>query len=98
MTDLQALLTVIQSSAETLHDSQSPAAVEAYRVLPQFLNKAHVRIEGLLNFIKREVLNGPGKASFRKWTPNLQKKLTESKDSIVEAHQLLHSAVTSANL
>jgi hypothetical protein len=98
VTDLQALLTVIQTSVEALPASQSLAAVEAYGVLPQFLNKTQQRIEVLLSFIKRDVLDDSSRTSYRKWTPGLQHKLTELKDSILEAHLLLHSAVTSANL
>lgn len=98
VTDLQALLTVIQNSVESLNTHEFPAALAAYQSLPQFVNKTQGCIEKLLKFIERDVLNESGKPSFRRWTPKTQQKLTEFKDSILESHFMLNSAVASANL
>jgi hypothetical protein len=62
------------------------------------VEKTQGRLEALLDFIQHEVLKEPGKASFRKWTPATRQKLVEFKDSILESHAMLHSAVASANL
>ena len=92
------MLIIIRDSVQTLQTSELPPVVKAYKTLPQFIDNTEVHINKLLNFIKTDVLKGPGKVSFRAWNKQTEAKLAEFKLTVDDAHQKLHTAISSANL
>ena len=74
------------------------SAVEAYKRLPQLVDKTQTHINHLLEFIQNKVLKESGKISFRAWNKQTEARLSGFKMAIAESHQQLHMAIASANL
>ena len=92
------MLVITRDSIEALQSSPLPAAVEAYKSLPQFVDKTQAHVDDLLSFINTKVLKAPGKISFRAWNKQTEAKLTEFKDIMTDSYQRLHTVIASANL
>jgi hypothetical protein len=98
VTDLQATLIVTRDSIKVLRASSSTSAVEAYKSLPQLVDKTQTHINHLLEFSQSKLLEGTGKFSFRTWNKQTETRLSEFKRILVESHQQLHMAIASANV
>jgi hypothetical protein len=81
-----------------LQASRLPAAIEACKALPQFLDRTQAHVDELLDFIKNQVLKGPGKISFKAWNKQTEAKIDKFNEAITQSYQRIQTVIASANL
>ncbi|KAF2663372.1 ankyrin [Microthyrium microscopicum] len=96
--DLQATLVIARDAAQALQASQLPAAIEACKALPQFIDRTQVHVDDLLAFIKHQVLKSPGKVSFQAWNKKTDLKIIKFRETINQSQQGIQTVIASANL
>lgn len=90
---------MVLEDVEFLSTSRSAAAQEAYEHIPQFIDKADKAVKDLIKFLEDNIPNSSRRVLYRLWTDDkIQKRLAAVKESINEARQNLHTALSSANL
>ena len=95
---MQATLVIARDATQALQASRLPAAIEACEALLQFIDRTQVHVNDLLDFIKNQVLKGPGKISFKAWNKQTEAKIEKFKETITQSHQRIQTVIASANL